>query len=73
MNGPDNGTVVDGALRLDSPIELPSGTRVQVIVNPIPTEAERQRAWEEWDKLCEELELDSNASRLTRDELHERR
>ena len=66
-------TIQDGTLQLDGPIELPSGTRVQVILTPLPTESERQQAWDEFDRLCDEIHIHSNEPHLTRDQLHERR
>jgi predicted DNA-binding antitoxin AbrB/MazE fold protein len=63
----------NGMLRPEQPLDLPSGARVRVCLEPIEPQAELDKAWEEWDKLCDETRLSAGASRLTRDQLHERR
>jgi predicted DNA-binding antitoxin AbrB/MazE fold protein len=66
-------TFQDGVLKPDQPLDLPPGSRVRLTVEPVVSEEEKDKAWEEWDKLCEEIHLDAGATQLTRDQLHERR
>jgi len=73
MNQLVNAVYEGGVLKLELPLDLPEGTRVQVEVQSPKASTELDRAWEEWDKLCDELQLDADATRLTRDQLDERR
>jgi predicted DNA-binding antitoxin AbrB/MazE fold protein len=66
-------TFENGVLKPDQPLSLPPGTRVRVVVESLEAQAERQRAWEELERLCEEFPIDTGGERLTRDQLHERR
>jgi predicted DNA-binding antitoxin AbrB/MazE fold protein len=66
----------DGVFKPEKPLDIPPGTRVQLIINyvdwPISQE-EREKVWQEFDQLCEEISIDSGGERMTRDQLHERR
>jgi len=73
MNQVITATFENGVLRPDQPLGLPSGVRVRVLVEPLQTPGERQEAWEEFDRLCEEISVNSGGARMTRDQLHERR
>jgi predicted DNA-binding antitoxin AbrB/MazE fold protein len=66
-------TFENGVLKPDQPLELANGARVRLIVEPVLTKEDKENAWVEWDKLCDEIKLEESASRLTRDQLHERR
>lgn len=62
-----------GVLKPEEPLNLPPGARVRLIVESVEGQAEREKAWKEFDQLCEEVSIDSGGHRLSRDELHERR
>jgi predicted DNA-binding antitoxin AbrB/MazE fold protein len=68
-------TFEDGVLKPDEKLDLPSGTKVKLIVlepPTVPSEAERQAAWEELERLWQETTINSGGDLLTRDELHDR-
>jgi predicted DNA-binding antitoxin AbrB/MazE fold protein len=73
MNQLINAVYENGVLKPEKPLNLPEGTRVQVYVESPPPATDMDCAWEEWDRLCDEIRLDANVPRLTRDQLHERR
>ncbi len=67
-------TVVDGALELDLPLDLPDQSRVRVAVEPLESWRARFRAGlDRWKAYCEQHPIHSGGRRFTRDELHERR
>lgn len=66
-------TFQDGLLKPEQPLDLPSGARVRIIVEPMPTQEDKDKAWEELEKLWDETHIDSGGNLLTRDQLHERR
>lgn len=73
MTTQTTGTVVDGALRLDEPLDLPNETRVRVAI--IPEESDRGRRKQLWKEFLEYMNqhpVDSGGRRFTRDELHDR-
>jgi predicted DNA-binding antitoxin AbrB/MazE fold protein len=63
----------NGVLLPDQPLDLPNGTRMRILLEPLESSDDLDRAWEEWDQLCDEVRLDASATRLTREQLHERR
>jgi predicted DNA-binding antitoxin AbrB/MazE fold protein len=67
-------TVEDGVLKPDGKIGLSSGTKVRLTVE-LCDEAvvQAQEACDQLDHLCDEFPVDSRGSKLTRDQLHERR
>ena len=66
-------TVMDGALELDSPLNLPDQSRVRVAVEPLENWSARFKAGlEDWKAYCEQHPIHSGQQRFTRDELHER-
>lgn len=74
------GTVIDGTLKLDRPLDLPNNSRVSVTIEPItgpsadtPTDAARREAWERFMQRIQERPVNSGGRHFTRDELHERR
>lgn len=67
------GTVEDGLLKPDKPPRLESGTRVRLTVEPLQHPSVAQEAWTEFERVCDEIPIDSGGLRLTRDELHDRR
>lgn len=67
------GTVEDGLLKPDEPLSLESGTRVRLTVEPMQDPGATQEAWTEFERVCDEIPVDSGGLRLTRDELHDRR
>jgi predicted DNA-binding antitoxin AbrB/MazE fold protein len=65
-------TIQDGVLKPDQPLDLPSGTRVRMIVEPLHEEMSDDQAWAELERLWDETHIDGGVH-LTRDQLHERR
>ncbi len=66
-------TFVDGVLKPEQEIALPSGTKVRLILDLCEDVHSREiTASAELDRLCDEFPIASNAPRLTRDELHAR-
>jgi predicted DNA-binding antitoxin AbrB/MazE fold protein len=63
-------TFENGMLKPDTPLDLPSGSKVRLVVEPVDPD---QAAWEELEKLWETASVDSGGKLMTRDELHERR
>jgi predicted DNA-binding antitoxin AbrB/MazE fold protein len=67
-------TFVDGVLKPAQELGLASGTKVRLIVDVWDeVRAGHQEAFAELDRLCDEFPIESQARRLTRDELHDRR
>lgn len=67
-------TVEDGVLKPDGKIGLSSGTKVRLTLELCDEAvAQAEQAWDQLDHLCEEFPLDSGGTKLTRDQLHERR
>jgi hypothetical protein len=67
-------TVLDGALELDAPLELPNRSRVRVAVEPLENwRARFEAGLNEWKAYCEQHPVHSGRQHFTRDELHERR
>jgi predicted DNA-binding antitoxin AbrB/MazE fold protein len=68
-------TFEDGVLKPNGPLNLPAHCRVRLVVQPLEEGAEEQRrqAWEALERLWQQSTLDSQGTRLSRDELHERR
>ena len=61
-------------LRPEEKLELAPGARVRLTVsNWSETTQQRKEALEEFNRLCDEVRIDSGGDRLTRDQLHERR
>jgi predicted DNA-binding antitoxin AbrB/MazE fold protein len=66
-------TFVEGVLKPEQRLGLPSGTKVRLTVDLWDDiRAEHQEACAELDRLCDEFPVESRRQRLTRDELHER-
>lgn len=69
-------TVVDGALKLDSPLELPNETRVKLVVEVELTDEERhergRQSFGSLQKFICEHPINSGGLRFTRDELYDR-
>jgi predicted DNA-binding antitoxin AbrB/MazE fold protein len=68
-------TVVDGVLKPDVPLALPSMTRVRLIVEPITVEvpgSSEDAVLSEVERIWEEIDVTSAGSRANRDELHGR-
>jgi predicted DNA-binding antitoxin AbrB/MazE fold protein len=67
-------TVENGVLKPDRQLGLSSGTKVRLTLELYDDAlAEAQRACDELDQLCGQFPVDSGGTRLTRDQLHERR
>lgn len=69
-------TVVDGALKVDHPLNLPDNSIVRLTVEPVSVPSitpEEEEAWDRFPKIIEERPINSGGCRFTRDELHERR
>ncbi|MCY2995672.1 MAG: hypothetical protein NTY19_48670 [Planctomycetota bacterium] len=52
------GTVVDGELELDEPVPLPPSTRVTGSIESVSDQAQRQAAWERFQRRVREYPLD---------------
>lgn len=66
-------TFENGVLKPEQKLELAPGARVRLIVESLHGPAEdREKAWQEFDQLCEEISVDSGSEKMTRDQLHER-
>ena len=73
MTTQTTGTVVDGVLKLDRPIDLPDNSRVRVAIEPLEGwRAKFASGLSQWKSLCERRPIRSGGRRFTRDELHER-
>ena len=67
-------TVENGVLKPDKPLTWPAGTRVTVSIEPlIPAGMSEDDAWEELERLMDEMSIRDIGPRMTRDQLHERR
>ncbi len=69
------GTVVDGALKLDQPLDLPNAARVKIIVEVDADEEHLERFRDgvaRIEKLKREQPINSGGLWFTRDQLHER-
>jgi len=75
MNQLITAVVENGMLKPDEPLNLPSQTRVRLlIVDPVPPLPDtEEKSWQELEQLWEEASVDSGGIHLTRDQLHERR
>ncbi len=74
MKSEITGTLIDGVVQLDEPVDLPNNSRVKVKIEPITYDPEKAKeAFERWMKRTEERPIHSGGIRFTRDELHERR
>lgn len=73
MKAQTTGTLIDGVVQLDQPVNLPNNSRVNVSIEPMsidPTEA--RVAFDALKKRLRERPIHSGGRRFTRDELHER-
>ncbi len=67
-------TVENGLLKPDREIGLSSGTKVRLTLELCDDAlAETKQACDELDHLCDESPVESRGTRLTRDQLHQRR
>ncbi|MHC4176634.1 MAG: antitoxin family protein [Planctomycetota bacterium] len=67
-------TVENGVLKPDREINLSSGTKVRLTLELCDDAlAEAAQACDELDQLCEESPVHARGTKLTRDQLHERR
>jgi predicted DNA-binding antitoxin AbrB/MazE fold protein len=67
-------TFVDGVLKPEEELALPSGTKVRLVLDTwADVRAQAQAAFTELDRLCDEFPINSHGRRLTRNQLHERR
>jgi predicted DNA-binding antitoxin AbrB/MazE fold protein len=58
----------------DSPITLADRTRVRLVIQPLDNaKSGSDEAMDDLEKLWDEVSVDSQGERLTRDQLHERR
>jgi predicted DNA-binding antitoxin AbrB/MazE fold protein len=70
-----NATFEDGVLKPDVPLTFPAMTRVRLIVEPLTPEGvgrEEDPAWDEVERIWEELDVNSGGPPPSRDELHDR-
>lgn len=67
------GTVVEGALKLDRPVDLPDNRRVRVAIEPLENwRTQFAAGLKRWRALCERRPIRSGGRHFTREELHER-
>ena len=64
-------TVINGALKLDDPLELPEQSPVTVSITPATDSARRKEILKKFFELSDETPLFGEP--LTREQLHERR
>ena len=65
-------TFENGVLVPDQPLNLSPHARVRLMVNPLDDDADREKAWEDLQRLWQTSTFDSKGDRLTREQLHER-
>ena len=65
-------TFENGVLVPDQPLNLSPHARVRLMVNPLDDDADREKAWEDLQRLWQASTFDSKGDRLTREQLHER-
>ena len=74
MKSETTGTLIDGVVQLDKPINLPNHSRVSVSIEPMSIDpAQAQAAWESFKARIQQHPIHSSGRRFTREELHERR
>ena len=67
-------TVENGLLKPDREIGLSSGTKVRLTLELCDDAlAEAKQACDQLDQLCDQSPVDSRGTKLTRDQLHQRR
>ena len=68
------GTIEGDVIRLDTPLNLPDSSRVEVTIKPLDASL---GTWDDFmdglEQLCVKQPIGSGGRRYTRDELHERR
>jgi len=62
----------NGAFVPEQATAVPLGTRVRIVVESLPSDTNLQEALDEFDALCDEVDVCAPGSHLTRDQLHER-
>lgn len=66
------GMVAAGELKLDNRLDLPDGTRVNVVVESLDDWRPRFRVGlESWLAFCEEHPIHAGGKRFSREDLHE--
>jgi predicted DNA-binding antitoxin AbrB/MazE fold protein len=62
----------DGAFVPEQVTSVPLGTRVRLIVESLPSDTDVRQSLDEFDALCDEVDICAPGTHLTRDQLHER-
>jgi predicted DNA-binding antitoxin AbrB/MazE fold protein len=66
-------TFEDGMLKPDAPLNLPQRARVRLFVEPLDElTGDSRKVWAELEQLWDEVSVDTQGARMTRDQLHER-
>jgi hypothetical protein len=65
-------TFEDGVFRPDSELSLAPKSRVCLAIQPIVEKPDQDSAWDQLEKLWQEVHLCSEGELMTRDQLHER-
>ena len=65
-------TFENGVLVPDQPLNLSPLARVRLMVNPLDDDTDREKAWEDLQRLWQTSAFDSKGDRLTREQFHER-
>ena len=74
MKAQATGTLMDGVMQLDQPVNLPNHSRVSVTIEAITIDpAQARAAFESFRQLIQRHPIHSGGYHYTRDELHERR
>ncbi len=73
MKAQTTGTLIDGIVHLDQPVNLPNNSRVNVSIEPLSIDpAQARAAFEAFSQRIQQRPIHSGRQRFTRDELHER-
>jgi len=65
-------TFEDGMFKPDRPLDLPAQAKVRLVVEVMEEAAARDAAWEEFEKVMDEMTIDSGGPIPTREELYDR-
>jgi len=67
------GTLIDGSVKLDEIVDLPNNIRVNVSLQPIVNDPLKAiAAWDRLQKRLSDRPVNSEGTKFTRDELHDR-
>lgn len=64
-------TFLDGVLKPEEALSLPSGTKVRLNMELWPEPTHSSETLVQLDRMCDESPIDSRGGHLTREQLHE--